>query len=138
MPRTNADGKQPSGAQNRKARAAAARELAKARRLPPELLASPPQDDLQLQLWGARCAAVLAHVVLTQPDLLSREQLAQVQRYLATLGLLFPRSEMVARLERARKQREQKQETKEVEPRGDLPPGPASRRRRGGGGASGP
>jgi hypothetical protein len=110
--------KYKSGAQKRKEAKARSAELQRAKELPPELtelLKPPPEDPLLLQLWGARLAATLAWVVLTKPAAITREQLAQAQRYLATLGMLFPRTELVARLEKAKKKRQATQEAKEVE-----------------------
>ena len=130
---TDGPRKPPSGAEKRRRAAAKAAALAGAPPLADDLAAKlglkpPPEDDLQLQLWGARCAATLAYIVLTNPRALRPEQLSLAQRFLTTLGMLFPRSEMVARLERAKKKRERTTEAKDVQPRGTLPPGPGSRR----------
>lgn len=126
--------KQKSGAQKRKERALREAELRKAQPLPLDL-PPPPADGLELQLWGARAAALLAYKVLTAPSELSREQLSQAQRYLATLGLLFPRAELVRQLKAELGRRRGQAAEKELKSLAGVDPGPLSRL--GGGGRGG-
>lgn len=136
MPSRRPDGTELSGHEKKQRTEAQAKELKDAPPLPPEILEqlpAPPDDPLLLQLWGARCAAVLAHTVLVNPGAIKTVQLNTAQRFLATLGMLFPRSEMVARLERASKKRAESEQGKDMEPLNGRPPGPGSRRRARGG-----
>jgi len=101
---TEGPAKQKSGAQKRADKRqrgeAVSRALSRARLdMPP-----PPDDDLDLQLWGARCAANLAHVSMLAKDYrLAREALG-------VLGLLFPRAELVRRAQRELKRRQGQEE----------------------------
>jgi hypothetical protein len=129
MPSKTPDGKPISGAAGRK------RAKQKTRSKP--LLADlpePPKDATELVLWGATAAARGAHKLATMRGALDGEKFRLFQGFLATLGMLFPRSEMVARLKKAKAARDKTVESKEVTPREGIPPGPGSRRSRGGGG----
>jgi hypothetical protein len=89
----------------------------------------PPKDPIDLQVWGAQTVALLAWIGITRPGLLPKEQHNLIRNHLATMGLLFPRSEYVRRLQKIKADRKTGQAESELKPLEGLDPGPTRRAR---------
>ena len=90
---------------------------------------APPSDALGLQVWGCALLAKLAWQAASRPDLVVKSQHDLIRNHLSSMGLLFPRAELVRRLQKATASRKDKGAKDELKPLHGIDPGPTSRTR---------